>query len=167
MLFVHVAAAASQGGPGGGVAFALLNAAESSLKVGFLPEDANHSALSTLLNRCAPTEVLLPACHHDKQVARCLEFNAPDAQVSRAPADDSIAPQAAIAVLEDDASMAPLLRGLGMHVQADRRPEVAAAVTLLVAHLKRMHLLENLSPDVLQVRTVCELCAMACTSAVS
>eukprot|EP00892_Ulva_mutabilis_P000449 jgi/Ulvmu1/10404/UM061_0088.1 len=155
LLTCHIVArsapAASQGGGGGGVAFALLNAAESSLKVGFLPEDANHSALSTLLNRSAPTEVLLAASQHDKQVARCLEFNAPDAQVTRAPADDCMEPQAAVAALGGDAGMAGLARGLEAHVEDARRPEVAAAVMLLMKHIKRMHLSEQLNPDVLQV----------------
>lgn len=150
-LRAHAAAAASQGNSSGGVAFALLNAAESSLKLGFLPEDANHSAFSTLLNRCAPTEVLLPAAQHNKQVGRCLEFNAPDAQVTRAPADDCVSPDAAVAALEGAAAMAPLLRGLEAHVEGARRPEVASAMALLMAHLKRMHLLDQLSPEVLQV----------------
>lgn len=148
---MHAAAAASQGSGAGGVAFALLNAAESSLKLGFLPEDANHSALSTLLNRCAPTEVLLPSAQHNKQVARCLEFNAPEAQVTCAPADDCVHPDAAVAVLEGDSAMAPLLHGLETQVEGARRPEVASAMALLMSHLKRMHLLDQLSPAVLQV----------------
>lgn len=156
------ASAASQGSSEGGVAFALLNAAESSVKVGFMPEDANHSALSTLLNRCAPTEVLLAASQHDRQVARCLEFNAPDAQVTRAPADDCVEPRVAAAALADDAAMAALARGLEEHVEAARRPEVAAAVTLLMKHVQRMHLAEQLSPDVLQVPPPCHPNTVPC-----
>lgn len=138
----------------GGVAFAVLNAAECSLLVGFMCEDALGSALSTLLAYTTPAEVLLPSSHSGT-TARRIQAIIPAAQVTNLPPDECPSPETTVAKLEkegENGTHGTVYSGIKDHVAEGDVPAVAAAVIPLMQHIQRMRLDDKLQDSALHVQ---------------
>lgn len=133
------------------MAFAVLNAAECALLVGFLREDALGSALSTLLAYTTPAEVLVPNGPSAELTARRIEAITPTAHIIKLPLDESPAPHTALKALAEGSKYGSILSGVHEHVAEGDVSAVAAAVLPLLQHLQRMCLDDKLQDAVLQV----------------
>lgn len=137
----------------GGVAFAVLNAAECALMVGYLKEDGLGSALSTLLAYTTPAEVLVPCCNSTDVITRRISAITPAAHITKLPLDESPSPETALKSLENNASTNDnILKSIQQHIGDGDVPAVAAAVLPLLNHVQRMCLRDKLQDSVLQVR---------------
>lgn len=122
----------------GGVAFAVLNAAECTLMVGFFREDALGSALSTLLAYTTPAEVLVPSGPSADVTARRIQAITPTAHIAKLPPDESPAPHTALKALAERSTHGSILSSIQAHVGEGDVAAVAAAVLPLLQHVRRM-----------------------------